>query len=315
MPSLFKLRSIAQFCYVALILLSIGWLKPALAAEVRAAGYGTTVDLATESAKLNALSQASGELLIGKRVYDGNLQEKIYSYTNGVIDSYQMLDFLCDRSICVVTILAIVTKRSDMVFQEVNSGEIPRFVDEDPDLLNYLRDQRNWYVVTIKDIDYEDRQNGVMQVTANGHVQVNSIWLDALKKYMLLTPASKNDRLTLVDGEMFHFDAQSIFLYAYGALSHNLDVRVCMQNEGDSCHYLSDGFGAGYGFKCDIFGVDPHYQYVENWHRQAAITYLINTKSTPFQYPFQINKQTLERYGSIKIIPKFLEVKAKKGLI
>jgi hypothetical protein len=293
----------------------MGYANLTFSVEINSTGFGATAELAIENAKLNALSQASGELLVSKRSFDGVFKEELLGYTNGILDSYQLLGSLCSRSICEATILAVVTKRSDITYQESKVGDIPRFANDDPNLINYLKNQENWLVLTIKNIAYEDRLNGVVQATAYGYVQVNSIWLDALKKYMQLNPSVKMDRLILIDKEKYHADVEFIFASSSGVLSHIFNIRVCLQDKDRVCHFMSDGYGAKYGFSHEIFDFELYYRYTENWHRHTANAYMINTSPFPFEYTFQANKKILQQYQSIKVVPMYLGSKSKRGMM
>ena len=173
------------------------------ALEVESTGYGRTRALAIENAKISALSQITGELILSDKKLDKTLQNEVYSYSGGIVDSYEVLDESCAAS-CTVKIKAVITqaKNNDKA-QSTQTLDIPQFYQEGK-IDGYLTSPDNIYVVKIIHVEYVHENSylpvghkemprqlsasGVEWVTVILDISLNPKWLSDYESYLKLAP-------------------------------------------------------------------------------------------------------------------------------
>jgi hypothetical protein len=264
--------------------------------EIESSGYGETIQKSIENAKNNAIANYNGEILVSKKEYANNaLKEEIYSYQTGVIESFKILSGTCS-DICKSVINAIVVGKVDLKIQTIDGVNIPKFHQFDEDIIRYLKDVGNIFVIKTKSITYSE-VGAFIKVDTKNTIELNSLWLETLKKYVELT--SSKTMLAVIDGKPYDVDLSGIIEPSI-AMGY-VNIYFCYITSEDQCKYK--GRKAYPLSSKAIIDFDPYHP-KGYFFKKSGPAFLINSQVVEFEYSTLSTKDVLNSSKQILITTK-----------
>jgi len=277
-----------------LMVLSLALWGACKAAEIQSTGYGETIEKSIEAAKNNAISSFNGEILVSKKeLKNDQLNEEIYNYQTGVVESYKIVNSSCSK-VCRSDLIVTVIGKSDLKLQVVESTDIPKFYPKDESILKYLQDKKNIYVIKTNKVSYVEEANRIKVITTNS-IELNSLWLETLKSYVAKNPSK--DVLTIIDGTKYEADLTPM-LNPFAGFIAGVKVGLCLK-KGSECTEKQTSF-----INVKSLEYDPYYEtgfYVFKRYRPA---FILNTKPVQFNFSTYATKEELTSYKSLKVFVK-----------